>query len=72
MPPLGRCGCIRDPLFDRHHCGSEISGRMVHAAAMAAHHLLDAGYPPIFDVATLRAMWRAGHHQLVDQLRAIA
>ncbi len=20
LPPLGPCGCIRDPLYDRHHC----------------------------------------------------
>ena len=67
--PLGRCGCIRDPDHDRHRCGGQISERQVAGAVAAAHHLRSAGLPPIFDLPTLRALWRPGHHQLVDQLR---
>jgi hypothetical protein len=62
LPPLA-CGC-RDPLLCR--CGSSQRGhgdpppseRMVDAAALAAAHLSAAGLPPIFDQATLRALWR--------------
>jgi hypothetical protein len=69
LPPIGACGCIRDPFTDRHRCGGEISDRQLQGAVDAAHHILDAGYLPIFDVATLRELWKSGHHQLVDELR---
>ncbi|MGO8772066.1 MAG: hypothetical protein ACLQIK_08400 [Mycobacterium sp.] len=42
---------------------------MIDAGAAAATHLLDTGYLPIFDLPTLRELWRGGHHQLVDELR---
>ncbi len=53
------CRCRRPPLSDR----------MIDAGAAAATHLLDTGYLPIFDLPTLRELWRGGHHQLVDELR---
>ncbi len=67
LPPIGTCGCVRDPLTDRHRCG-EVSDKLVQGAVDAAHHILDAGYPPIFDAATLRALWKSGNQRLVDEL----
>lgn len=71
MPPLGPCGCVRDPAHDGHRCGGEITDKTVVGAVEAAHHLADLGYPPIFNVEMLRAMWKAGHHRLVDDLREV-
>jgi hypothetical protein len=68
LPPLGACGCIRDPLTDRHRCGAQISDKQLQAAVEAAEHLLDRDLTPIFDADTLRELWRRGHHQLVDEL----
>jgi hypothetical protein len=68
LPPIGACGCIRDPSHDRHRCGAQISDKQLQAAVDAAHHIIDAGYLPIFDVPTLRALWKSGHHELVDEL----
>jgi hypothetical protein len=42
------------------------------AAAAAAKHLLQAGLPPMFDVDTLRGMWRHGHHQLAQHCYQLA
>ena len=47
----------------------KLSEKQTDAAAAAAAHLLACGYAPVFDIETLRAMWKAGHHQLVDDLR---
>lgn len=69
LPPIGICGCIRDPDHDRHGCGGEITDRQLQGAVDAAPHILDAGYLPIFDLPTLRELWKSGHHQLVDELR---
>ena len=65
--PLGDSGNIRDPWVPWRP--EKLSEKQIAAAAAAAAHLLDAGYPPVFDIGTLRAMWKAGHHQLVDDLR---
>jgi hypothetical protein len=43
---------------------------MIDGAADAAAHLLAHGLTPVFDIDTLREMWRAGHHRLVDRLRS--
>jgi hypothetical protein len=45
------------------------SPKMVDAGAAAAEHLLDIGLTPILPIEMLRAMWRAGHHRLVDRVR---
>ena len=45
------------------------SEKHVDGAVAAAEHLLAVDLPPLFDLDTLRAMYRAGHHQLVDELR---
>ena len=42
----------------------------VQAAVDAAHHLLAANLPAVFDRDTLRAMWRAGHRELITELLA--
>ena len=47
----------------------KLSEKQIDAAAAAAAHLLAHGYTPVFDIETLRTMWKAGHHQLVDDLR---
>jgi hypothetical protein len=44
LPPLAPCGCVRDPLTDRHYCGAQISDRQLQGAIHAAHHILGAGY----------------------------
>ncbi len=62
--PLG-CGCA-DPWPCR--CSRPpLSDKQVDAVVQAAEHLFDAGYPPIFDVPTLRALWR-GHRELAEEL----
>jgi hypothetical protein len=60
------CGC-RDPW--RPWRPERLSEKQIAAAVAAAGHLRDAGLQPVFDVPTLRELWRAGHHQLVDDLR---
>lgn len=73
LRPLNCPGRCHDPLLD---CICEepppITEQMVAAAVAAAQHLRDENLPPIFDTETLRAMWRSGHHQLVDELRGTA
>ena len=71
MSPIPTCvcgRCVRDPDLDRHRCRGGLSEKMVDAAADAAAHLIGVGYVPIFDTATLRAMWRAGDRELAQQL----
>ena len=69
--PLGLCGCVRDPDLDRHRCYDALSDRQIVGAVAAAHHLLARDLTPIFDTDTLRAMWRSGHHRLVDRVRGV-
>ena len=47
----------------------KLSEKQIEAAAEAAEYLLAQGLMPIFNLDTLRAMWRAGHRALVDTLR---
>lgn len=63
LPPLD-CG-VRDPWQPWRP--EKLSDKQVAGAVDAAGHLLDLGYPPLFDVDILRAMWRAGHHQLAAE-----
>lgn len=58
VPPLGECGCIRDPERDRHRCGSEITNKMIDAAVDAAEHLAALGFPGMFDADICRAIYR--------------
>jgi hypothetical protein len=55
-PPISVCGCIRDPLFDKHRCGDEITDAMAEAAVMAAEHLELLGTPGLFDRSTCQAI----------------
>lgn len=55
-----QCGC-RDP----HECRcwrdqSARTERLTDAARYAAEHILEAGYTPLLDLETLRALWRRG------------
>jgi hypothetical protein len=68
MVSISRCGCIKDPDLDRHRCSGEGTEKMVDAAAAAAQHLLAENLTPVFDVSTLRALWRAGHRDLAVEL----
>jgi hypothetical protein len=68
MLPLD-CGC-RDPLGCR--CDDPpLSDRQAFGAVAAAHHLLGENLTPIFDRPTLVALWRNGHHRLVDRVRGV-
>lgn len=60
------CGC-RDPWV--HRCAPEPdpTERTTEAAVHASHHLLDHGLPPLFSIATCRALWRAGHRELATR-----
>jgi hypothetical protein len=48
-----------------------LSEVQVQAAVDAAEHLLELGYPPLFDFATLQAMWTAGHWKLIEELQLL-
>jgi hypothetical protein len=67
LPPLGPCGCIRDPLRD-HRCGDEITETMVTAYHDAAQHLLHLGLLPAPLLPELRALWRRGERDLVAEI----
>jgi hypothetical protein len=64
MEPLPPCGCIRDPEYDRHRCGGEISDHMAQAAVSAIEHLDELGVPALLDRRTCQAVWRFGHRKL--------
>lgn len=72
MPPLGGCGCVRDPDLDRHRCDGQISDHMAEAAVIAVEHLDRLGTPGLLDAATCRAMWRTGHRDLAVAVHAAA
>ena len=56
-PPLA-CGC-HDPAY--HQCRREpLSQLQIDAAVATAHDLFALGLPPLFDVATIKALWRGG------------
>ncbi len=60
------CGC-RDP-WPCHHHDAPASEKMTTAAVEAAAHLEDRGLTPLFDLATLRELWRLGHRGLAERL----
>jgi hypothetical protein len=63
--PTCRCGrCVRDPDYDRHRCGDEISDRMAEAAVAAVELLDGMGLPALLDDRTCRAVWRVGRRDL--------
>ena len=67
--PLGNTGNVRDPWVPWRP--EKLTDKQVAGAVDAARHLRDAGLEPMFDLDTLRAMWKSGHHQLVDELREV-
>jgi hypothetical protein len=60
LPPIGPCGCIRDPDFDRHRCGRETITSMVDGYRDAALHLRALGLLPAPLLPEMRALWRRG------------
>jgi hypothetical protein len=60
LPPLGRCGCIHDPLHDRHRCGDEITDNLVDGYRDAVRHLRGLGLPAAPFLPEMRALWRRG------------
>jgi hypothetical protein len=61
---LGETGNVRDPW--QQWRPERLSDVQIEAAVAAAHHLLSQDLPPMFDVDTLRAMWRAGRRELAE------
>jgi hypothetical protein len=74
MEPLPHCGCIQNPLTDRHRCDGEISDVMAEAYAAAVEHLRAQGLQAAPLVPELRALWRHGGHdrELAQQLWELA
>lgn len=68
MPPTSRCGCIRDPEYDRHTCGREISDHQAEAAAAAIIRLDALGFPGLLDDSTCRTMYRVGYRHLATNV----
>ena len=60
LPPLGPCGCIRDPLHDHHRCGGEITETMVDGYRDAVLHLRSLGLLPAPLVKEMQVLWRRG------------
>jgi hypothetical protein len=66
-----RCAPLHDGARDawRPWRPESLSEAQIDGAVAAACHLRAAGLQPVFDLDTLREMWREGHHSLVDDLR---
>lgn len=65
--PLGETANVRDPW--RSWRPEQLSEKQIQAAVETAALLTALNLPPMFDIDTLRALWRAGFHALVDTLR---
>jgi len=70
LPPIGRCGCIRDPDLDRHRCGTRTqTDHALDGWRDAARHLLDCGQIPLVPIEIRRALWRRqGDRRLAERL----
>ena len=71
LPPIGRCGCIRDPDLDKHRCGARpLTEHQFDGWRATAEHILEGDSVPIVPVEAVRAMWRRGgrDRQLAQQL----
>jgi len=59
LPPLARCGCIRDPEACVHRCGREpLTEKYVDGYSDAGQHLLDRGLTPAPNLPAMRVLWR--------------
>jgi len=71
LPPIGRCGCVRDPDLDKHRCGARpLSDHQVDGWRAAAIGIIEDGYVPIVPVEVVRRLWKRGgrDRQLAQQL----
>lgn len=64
--PRTACGHADPPLTCLCDEDESLSPSYIRGAVRATRHLLDCGMLPAFSPATLRAMWRAGYRQLVE------
>ena len=58
LPPVGPCGCIRDPLFDKHRCVDVLTDHQLDGWVAAIAHLDDRGTPAIVPASVHRALRR--------------
>jgi hypothetical protein len=75
LPPIGRCGCIRDPDLDRHRCGARpLTDHQLDGWRATAQHLLEVGCPPLLELDVLRALHKRGgdNRQLAQELYELA
>jgi hypothetical protein len=56
LPPVGPCGCIRDPLFDKHRCVDVLTDHQLDGWVAAIAHLDDQGTPAIVPAYVLAAL----------------
>jgi hypothetical protein len=75
LPPIGRCGCIRDPDLDKHRCGARpLSDHQVDGWRSAAIDIIEDGYVPIVPAEVVRRLWKRGgrDRRLAQQLHRLA
>jgi hypothetical protein len=75
LPPIGRCGCIRDPDLDRHRCGARpLTDHQVDGWRSAAIDIIEDGHVPIVPTEVVRRLWKRGgrDRQLAERLWELA
>jgi hypothetical protein len=71
LPPIGRCGCIRDPDRDKHRCGPRpLTEHQIDSWRSAAIGIIEDGHAPIVPIEVVRRLWKRGgrDRQLAQQL----
>ena len=71
LPPIGPCGCIRDPDLDKHRCGvRSLTEHQLDGWRSAAIGIIEGGNAPIVPIEVVRRLWRRGgcDRQLAQQL----
>jgi hypothetical protein len=56
LPPLGPCGCIRDPGHDRHRCADVLTDHQLDSWEATIDHLTGRGTPAIVPARVRRAL----------------
>jgi hypothetical protein len=74
LPPISRCGCIRDPDHDRHRCGDAITETMVDGYRDAVLHLRHLGLLAAPLQPEVQMLWRRGgdDRRLAQELYQLA